>query len=73
MSAHLVKPAEEAQAAGRCLRCVETGGASGVVVVDLCCLRDTVQQLEVGHRGIQSKMLADHLGNDNTGTRKHQE
>lgn len=65
MLAHLVIPAEETEAAGRRLRCVETGGASGVVVVDLCCLGDTVQQLVVRHSGIESKVLAHHLKYNN--------
>lgn len=61
--AHLVIPAEETEAAGRCLGCVETGGAPSVVVVDLHCLGDTVQQLVVRHSGIESEILAHHLEN----------
>lgn len=60
---HLVRPPEEAEAARRCLRYVETGGASGVVVVDLGCLGDAVQQLTVGHGGVEGERLAHHLGN----------
>lgn len=62
---HLVIPAEETEAARRCLRCVETGGASRVVVVDLRCLGDAVQQLVVRHSGIESEILA-HLLEDRT-------
>lgn len=58
---YLVKPAEETEAAGRRLRCVEAGSAPRVVVVNSCCLRDTVQQLVVWHSGIETKMLAHNL------------
>lgn len=66
MLAHLIKPAQETKetkAAGRHLRCVEAGGNPGVVVVDLHCLGDTMQQLVVGHSGIESEILAHHLEN----------
>lgn len=58
---HLVSPAKETEAAGCCLRYVETGRTSSVVVVDLRCLGDTVQQLIVRHSGIESQILANHL------------
>ncbi len=61
MLPHLVIPAKETEAAGCCLRCVETGGASGVVVVNLRCLGDTVQQLVVRHIRVEREILAHHL------------
>lgn len=56
--AHLVVPAQEAQAAGGRLGRVETGSAPGVVVVDPGRLRDAVKQLAVGRGGAQVQVLA---------------
>lgn len=63
VSAHLVEPAEEAQTARCCLGRVQTGGASCVVVVDLCCLGDAVQQMVVRYGGTEGQILAHHLEN----------
>lgn len=62
-SAHLVEPADEAQAARRRLRRVQTRGASGVVVIDLCCLGDATQQMVVRYGATEGQILARHLGN----------
>lgn len=66
ISAHLVEPADEAQAARCCLRRVQTRGASCVVVVDLCCLGNAVQQLVVRYGLSEGQILAHHLENIKT-------
>lgn len=63
ISAHLVEPADEAQAACCCLRRVQARGASCVVVVDLCCLGDAVQQIVVRYGVTEGQILAHHLEN----------
>lgn len=59
--AHLVVPAQEAQAAGGRLRRVEAGSAPGVVVVDPGRLRDAVEQLAFGGGGAEVQVLAHRL------------
>lgn len=61
--AHLVEPADEAQAARCCLRRVQTRGTSCVVVVDLCRLGDAVQQMVVRYGVTEGQILAHHLEN----------
>lgn len=58
---HLIKPAQETQAASRRLRRVQTGSDAGVVVVDLRCLGDRLQQLVVRYGRVEGQELADHL------------
>lgn len=60
-SAHLVEPADEAQAACGRLGGVQTPGLSRVVVVDPRCLGDAVQQLLVRYGGAEGQILAHHL------------
>lgn len=60
-SAHLVEPAEETQAACCCLGRVQTGRASRVVVVDLRCLGDAVQQMVVRYGAAEGQILANRL------------
>lgn len=59
--AHLVEPADGAQAARGRLGRVQTAGLSRVVVVDPRCLGDAVQQSLVRYGGAEGQILAHHL------------
>lgn len=63
---HLVEPADEAQAARCRLRGVQTRGLPRVVVVDLGCLGDAVQQSLVRYGGTEGQILAHLLENKTT-------